>query len=242
MIPKKEKKCKEGAPEWLTTWGDMTTLLLTFFVAILTSATVDGYKLKMILAAFEGLGVYTGGNTLSEGKLAELGNTIMSLPSMQAGRALDNARKKAVSVFQPQIKSEKVRVTVDERGLVISLASDAFFRPASAEIDLEETRDLMQNIAWLLKSPDMKDYKFRIEGHTDNVATDAGGAYETNWELSTARSNNVLHMLVDYGVTENQFSVAGYADTQPLMSNDTPDGRAYNRRVDIIILTEGAIK
>lgn len=242
MIPKKAKKCPEGAPDWLTTWGDMTTLLLTFFVAILTSATVDGYKLKMILAAFEGLGVYTGGNTLSEGKLAELGNTIMSLPSMQAGRALDNARKKAVSVFQPQIQSQKVRVTVDERGLILSLASDAFFKPASAEIDLEETRELMQNVAWLLKAPDMKDYKFRIEGHTDDVATDPAGPYETNWELSTARANNVLHLLVDYGVNENQFHVAGYADTQPLMSNETPDGRAYNRRVDIIILTEGAIK
>ena len=63
-VPKKQRKCPpEGAADWLLTYGDMTTLLLTFFIMLLTTATVDGYELKMILAAFEGLGVYQGGYT-----------------------------------------------------------------------------------------------------------------------------------------------------------------------------------
>ena len=63
--------------------------------------------------------------------------------------------------------------------------------------------------------------------------------YESNWELSAARAVNVLHYLSDFGVDEKQFSIAGYADTRPKFSNDTEEGRAYNRRVDIIILDEG---
>ena len=64
-------------------------------------------------------------------------------------------------------------------------------------------------------------------------------AFASNWELSTARATNVLHYLADFGVNEGQFSVAGYADTRPKVSNDTAEGRAYNRRVDIIILDDG---
>lgn len=236
---KKCPKCDEGVPEYMLTYGDMVTLLLTFFVMLLTSATVDGQKLKLILSAFPGLGMYEGGNTLTAGKLAELGNTIMSLPSMQRGRALDNARRKAISQFQPEIKSQKVRIKEDERGLIISLASDAFFEPASAEVNIEETRTLLQRLSSLLSSDELEGNKFRIEGHTDAMPTDPDGQWETNWELSTARGTNVLHYLVDYGVNEEQFQVAGFADTVPLASNDTPEGRAYNRRVDVIILTEG---
>ena len=237
---KKKKKCPpEGAADWLLTYGDMTTLLLTFFVLMFTTATVDGYKLKMILAAFQGLGMFQGGTTLQAGKLAELGNTVMSLPSMQQGKALDEARKRAISLFQPEIQSQKVRIKEDERGLVISLTSDAYFEPASAEINIEESRTLLQRIARLLNSPELDDRKFRIEGHTDSLPTDPDGEWETNWELSAARSTNVLHYLVDFGADEGQFQVAGFADTVPLASNDTPEGRAYNRRVDIIILSEG---
>ncbi|RKX74978.1 MAG: flagellar motor protein MotB [Spirochaetes bacterium] len=236
---RKKKKCPEGAPDWMLTYGDMVTLLLTFFVLMFTTATIDEYELRMILAAFKGLGVYQGGRTLQAGKLAELGNTVMSLPSVERGRALDKARKKAISLFQPELKTQMVRIKEDERGLIISLAGDAFFEPASAEVRMEESRTVLRKLASLLNSPELKDRKFRIEGHTDNIPTDPGGTWPTNWELSTARANNVLHLLVDYGVNESQFQVAGFADTVPVASNDTPEGRAYNRRVDLVIITEG---
>ncbi|MCD6121417.1 MAG: flagellar motor protein MotB [Spirochaetales bacterium] len=236
---KKCKKCEEGSPDWMLTYGDMTTLLLTFFIMMFTTATIDGSELRMILAAFQGLGSLMGGNTLEVGKLAELGNTIMSLPSMERGSALDKARKTAISQFQPELKTKKIRIKEDERGLVISLAADSFFKPASAEINIEEARSVLQRVAALLSSQDLKDHKFRIEGHTDSLPTNPKGKWPTNWELSTARATNVLHYLVDFGVNENQFQVAGFADTVPLASNDTPEGRAYNRRVDIVVLTKG---
>ena len=144
---KKRKKCEEGAPDWLLTYGDMTTLLLTFFIMMFTTATLAGSALRMILAAFQGLGSLMGGNTLEVGKLAELGNTIMSLPSRQRGSALDMARKMAISLFQPELRTKKVRIKEDERGLIISLAADAFFKPASAEINIEEARSVLQRAA-----------------------------------------------------------------------------------------------
>jgi chemotaxis protein MotB len=236
--PGKCKKCPpEGAADWMLTYGDMVTLLLTFFVMMYTTAEVDGSQLKLILAAFSGLGVLEGGNTLQAGELAELGNNIMTLPSVDKGRALDKARKRAISQFQPEIKSKKVRVTEDERGLVISLAADSFFRPASAEVDIENTRETLQKVSQLLIS--LEDRKFRVEGHTDAAPTDPAGPWPTNWELSSVRAVNTLKYLVEYGVPEDQFQVAGFADTMPLATNDTPEGRAYNRRIDIVILSDG---
>lgn len=235
----KKKREEEGSPEWLLTYGDMTTLLLTFFIFMFTMAEIDGSELRMILAAFQGLGALRGGNTLQEGKLAELGNQIMTLPSVERGRALDKARKRAKSLFQLDVKTQRVRVKEDERGLIISLASDAYFKEGSAEVDIEETREVLKNVAKLLNAPELDNNKFRIEGHTDSIPTDPAGDYLTNWELSTARATGVLHYLVEYGVNERQFQVTGLADTVPLYTNDTPEGRALNRRVDIVILTEG---
>lgn len=234
-------ECEEGAPAWMVTYGDMVTLLLTFFVMLLTTATIDGFQLRLILAAFPGLGNLEGGNTLEAGRLAELGNTIESLPSMERGRALDQARREAVSIFSPEIQSQQVRVQEDERGLVISLASDAFFAPASADVRIEQTRDVLQRLAQLLGSPDLDDRTFRIEGHTDNLPTDPNGPFPSNWDLSAARSLSVLRYLTEFGVADEQFQVMGLGRTRPLRDNGTPEGRAYNRRVDVIILTDGLL-
>ena len=240
MAREKKKKCPpEGAPDWMVTFSDMTTLLLTFFVMMFTTATVDGSDLRLILSAFQGLGALQGGNTLdAEGKLAELGNNIMAMPSPKAGKALDRAKKLAVALLQPEVRSKMVRITEDERGVVISLSADAFFRPASAELNIDEARKTIQNISSLMKHEDMRGRKFRIEGHTDSTPTDENGEWKSNWELSTARATNIIHYLKDFNVDEKSLQAAGFSDTVPMAANDTEEGRAYNRRVDIIILSD----
>ncbi|GAB6089853.1 flagellar motor protein MotB [Spirochaeta dissipatitropha] len=240
VMPKKKKKEESGAPEYMLTYGDMVTLLLTFFVMILTTATVDGYELQLILSAFSGVGSFDGGSTLQEGRLVELGNTVMSLPSMDRGRALDRARRTAVSMFEPEIRSQKVRVTEDERGLIITLAADAFFDVASAEVRFEETRDLLQRLARLLSTEELRERSFRIEGHTDSDPTDPQ-VWRSNWELSVARSLNIFWAIMGYAnpAIEEQFQIQGLGETRPLVSNNTPEGRAYNRRVDLVILSDG---
>ncbi|MBN1520800.1 MAG: flagellar motor protein MotB [Spirochaetales bacterium] len=241
MARKKKEQQLGGLGEWIVTYGDMVTLLLCFFVALFDTTDADVVQVNEMISSLNniGMGASSGGQTLSAGKLAELGNTVGTLPSMEKGRVLGTALKKAVSLFQPEIKSNRVRISSDERGVVISLAADAFFRKASADINIDDTRSMLIRLAELLKSDDLADRRFRIEGHTDGTPTDPNGPWASNWELSTARSLTVLHYLSDFGAPERRFQVAGFSDTVPIESDDTEEGRAYNRRVDIIILDEG---
>ncbi|MDR2490096.1 MAG: flagellar motor protein MotB [Spirochaetaceae bacterium] len=240
---KKKKKGGGGGPsgqEWLTTYSDMVTLVLCFFAIMFNPDEVVPSTMAQITVSFmaRGMGAQAGGNTLSVGKLAEMGNNILSLPSTDKGKSLGTALKKAVSLFTPEIKQKKMTVTSDERGIIISLASDAFFAPASAVINIEATRDILLRLGTLLASPEVQGRKFRIEGHTDSVGIDPNGPWESNWELSTARSIAVLKYLTGLGLPDRNFQVAGFADTVPISTDDTPEGRAYNRRVDIIILDD----
>lgn len=238
MARKKRGGASEAKTLWLTTYADMVTLMLCFFVMLFEPAEVDITSLQNLSASISG-DPTGGGTSLSLGRLADLGNNISSLPSMEKGRSLGTALKKAVSVFAPDIKTNKIAVTSDERGVVISLASDAFFRQGSADLNIEETRETLLKLANFLSSDDLSDRKFRVEGHTDSAPLDAReGPWASNWELSSMRAINVLHYMTDFGVLEKRFSVAGYADTKPFASNDTAEGRAYNRRVDVIILDD----
>lgn len=240
-MAKEKKEPEKPSTAWQGTYGDMITLMLCFFVMLYNPSEVDVTQLATITQSLQmnETESVNGGMSLSTGKLSDLGNTINSLPAIEKGKSLGLAKKKAVSLFAPDIKSNKITVTSDERGLVISLAADNFFAEGSADLNIEETRDSLLRLSDFFKDPELKNRKFRIEGHTDNTPVTENSKFLSNWELSAARSMNVLHYLADYGVDENRFSVAGYADTQPKFSNDTPEGRAYNRRVDIIILDEG---
>jgi chemotaxis protein MotB len=227
--------------DWMTTYSDMVTLLLCFFAILFNPNDITEETMEMIRSSMNNVGIGTliGGNTLSVGQLAELGNNFNSMPAAGKGKFLGDDKQKAMGFFEPEIRSNKIRITSDERGLVISLASDAFFSPASDQINLDETRDLLLNLASFLSSNDLGNRKLRIEGHTDSVPTDPNGPWKSNWYLSSARSISVLSYLTAFGVQENRFQIAGLADTVPIASNDTREGRSYNRRVDIIVLDDG---
>lgn len=237
MAKKERKQTPKASKAWLETYGDMITLMLCFFVALFNPTEIDEIQLAQLTVALQG-DPTSGGMSLSSGRLADLGNAVTSLPALEKGKVLGLAVKKATSVFAPEIHSNRILVTADERGLVITLASDAFFRENSAELLIDETRDTLLRLAQFFSLSELKDRKFRIEGHTDSIAPDPA-LWLSNWELSAARAVNVLHYLADFGADENRFYVAGYGDTQPKAAEDTPEGRAYNRRVDIIILDEG---
>ena len=238
---KKAKEPEKPSTAWQGTYGDMITLMLCFFVMLYNPSEVDVTQLATITQSLQMQETETtsGGMSLSAGRLSDLGNNINSLPSLEKGKSLGLAKKKAVSLFAPDVKTNKITITSDERGLVITLLSDNFFEEGSAELNINETRETLLRLAEFFRSPELSDRRYRIEGHTDNTPVSADSVFPSNWELSATRAVNVLHYLADYGVGENKFSVAGYSDTRPKFSNDTAEGRAYNRRVDIIILDEG---
>ncbi|MCL2810163.1 MAG: flagellar motor protein MotB [Treponema sp.] len=241
MARKKKQGAPDSAGDWMTTYADMITLMLCFFVILFNPDDITQAQLDAISESMRqgGIGAMPGGFTVYAGRSADLGNTVMSLPSMEQGTRMGTALRKAISVFSPEINTTKIKVTQDERGLVITLAGDAFFNPASARINIEETRNIFLRLGTYLNDPDLAGRKFRIEGHTDGEDVDPAGPWEDNWHLSVERSRAVLRYLSALGINENNFQIAGFAATVPVSTNDTPEGRANNRRVDIIILDEG---
>ncbi len=237
-MAKKAKEPDKPSTAWQGTYGDMITLMLCFFVMLYDPNESDAVQMAAMQASIAN-NLQGGGMSLSAGRLSDLGNTVSSLPSMERGQLLGPAKKKAVSIFAPDVKSNRITITSDERGLVISLASDSFFERGSADLNIEDTRETLLRLSQFFSDPALKSRRFRIEGHTDNNPVDEDSAFKSNWELSTARATNVLHYLSDFGVSEDPFSVAGYADKRPKFNNDTAEGQAYNRRVDIIILDDG---
>jgi len=240
-MARKKKGDELKPPDWLTTYSDMITLCLCFFVIMFNPDDVSQAQLDAISDSMRqgGIGAMPGGFTTSVGRNADLGNTVATLPSMERGRVMGQAMRKAISVFSPEIRSNKIKVTHEERGLVITLAGDAFFYSASARINIEATRDILLRLGTYLDSPELRGRKFRIEGHTDSYDVDPNGPWEDNWQLSSERSRAVLRYLAALGINENNFQIAGFSSTMPLSSNDTEEGRANNRRVDVIILDPG---
>jgi len=237
---KKERKGPRATPGYMTTFGDMMNLLLTFFILLLTTATIQGREFKLILSAFTGsFGMMPGGITLSKGKLADMGKTIETLPSEQKGRKLAKARKKATHIFKPEIEAKKVRIREDERGLVITLMNDAYFESGQYELT-QEIKNALDKVDELLKDPAIKN-KVRIEGHTDNTPLKRDEIPRDNWELSAQRAVTVVKYLVNKNKAHaHRFSAAGFGEFRPLPgnSNNTPEERALNRRIEIILLWE----
>jgi chemotaxis protein MotB len=132
----------------------------------------------------------------------------------------------------------RVRVTFDERGMIIQLDNNLLFPPGSAELT-PEARKLLDRVgAMLIVQPN----HVRIEGHTDDtpIHTDR---YPSNWQLSTDRATNVIMYWADQRtLPPDRLSAAGYGQYRPVVPNDSPEHRALNRRVEVVILRTSAIK
>jgi chemotaxis protein MotB len=162
-----------------------------------------------------------------------------------AGGKGDSAKAKSIpevkaqmeKLLKPQIENKSVRVTADERGLTISLSEAGFFNPGSEVLQPPGVEVLDQIVAHLLTLPN----PVRVEGHTDNIPIHTP-RFESNWQLSEARADYILKYLIAGKVSPERMSVNGYGEYHPVASNDTPEGRAMNRRVDVVILGEAAQK
>ncbi|MGL4676444.1 MAG: OmpA family protein [Brevinema sp.] len=241
-----EKKCPKcpppGAPAWMATYSDMVTLLMTFFVALIGTRVPEGQQIQLILSAFDGgLGNLDGGNTLSPGVLSEMGATVESLPSTTQGKGLARHVQKVSDLVKPEIKSQKVRIDETTKGYKITLASDFFFQPSSAELDYNEAVGILRKLAGALQEGSTSS-RLEVIGHTDAGAipptSNLAIRYPTNWELSAGRAATIVRYLIDFGLAPERFFVEGRAEYEPLESNATPEGRAYNRRVEIYVTVD----
>ena len=229
IVRKRKKKIPpaDQTEQWLLTYGDMVTLMMTFFILLFSMSTIDPVKIRAFADA--------------------LSENFGAAPVEREQLDLATIMKKVTDIVIEQNMQENVTVSSSKRGVNISFKGDVAFKTGSAELS-DIAKNLLDKLAPEINAALQAELPFpiAIEGHTDNIPLRKGGPFPSNWELSTARASATVRYLIDEGGVvapkgQGKLSAIGYADTWPKAgySNDTPEGRAANRRIEIIFLTIG---
>ncbi len=249
MSRRKKDSGSAGPPPtaaWLTTYGDMVTLLLCFFVLLQSFSTIEEKKLREVLTSIQG----AFGVSISGGSVLPMGNGIM--PGSSGGDGAITGKNPDDPIEQPPelgkdmkatgeyldklLAAEgllgEVQVLPDERGLVVRVLEPLLFERGRAQIRAGAESTLAK-VAQALKA---MDNSIIVEGHTCDLPIETV-EYPSNWELSVARAVAVTRRLVDgYQISPQRLAPTGYAEYRPVVSNISEKNRAQNRRVDIVIL------
>jgi chemotaxis protein MotB len=241
---------EEGSSySWMDTYGDLVTLLLCFFVLLYAFSSIDAEKWQELVGAFTGRNavsveqldmqtarenpiVIEGAEKTEEEEPAET-EQITNVDDDYAAEfdALYAAIQYYISTNGLE---KKISVTKDNNVIVVRFTEVILFNSGEADI-LDEGKAILSHIISIIKENVEAIQMLRIEGHTDNVPIGMAH-YESNWELSMARANAALKVFIESGVIDfDKLSAAAYGEYQPVASNDTPEGRAANRRVDFVI-------
>jgi chemotaxis protein MotB len=233
---------------WLVSYADFITLLFCFFVVLFAFARADQKKHAQVKdsvsAAFESLGLFpTAGRLAAGGASTAQGterpaipmNIVMGeevLSPAKVKNDLDRIHRELEQTLSNQVAAHTVSIQMGRDGLVISLREAGFFSSGSA-IPKPETLPTLRQIAAALSTTP---YDVRIEGHTDNIPIH-NDEFDSNWELSASRAIGIARLLIGLKViSPERISAAGYAEYHPVASNDNADGRAENRRVDLVVV------
>lgn len=207
---------QEDGNEWLVTFADAMTLLLAFFVLLVSISKVD-------LVTFE---------QVQAGIARDLGQRTVARPAAQL-RAQLEAMVDSLGV------ADAVRVDTFDRGITLELASDTFFRSGSAEIR-PQARTILVSISETLVAPRYSKFKIAVEGHTADTPPQIA-RYATNWELSGARAANIVRLFSEADIPAGRMRAVALADTMPKLpnrdgaGNALPENQAKNRRITIRI-------
>jgi chemotaxis protein MotB len=257
MSRKKRHEEHANHERWLVSYADFITLLFAFFVVLYSSSQVDKRKVgRLSLAiqvAFQQMGVFETSNTKMPLSTSEpmpfqdaqmIENVVRTedlrrvtqpqgtLSNAITGGEMMGIQKEIEKALAPEIRSHVVLLKEQREGLVISLREIGFFESGSATLR-SSSLDSIDRLAAILKP---RNEMLRIEGHTDNVPIHTA-EFKSNWELSTGRATELIKLFITrYDFSPGRLAAAGFAEYHPVDSNGTPEGRAHNRRVDIVVL------
>ncbi|MFP5502177.1 MAG: flagellar motor protein MotB [Candidatus Sericytochromatia bacterium] len=225
-----------SSERWLLTYADLITLLLAFFIIMYAMSETDAKKMEELARSLQStFHLSSGGGT--DAALPPASNDMLTgggalLPEAKALMEIQEQLERELASQNGAEAAQSVTTSLNQRGLVISLANSAFFDSGEASLR-PEARNVLKTVAGTLKSS--KRF-IMVEGHTDNTPINTA-RYPSNWELSTARATTVVRYLItDYGLPPKRLSAAGYGEYYPLVANTTFENRARNRRVDLVIL------
>ena len=246
MRKKRRMSDRVSQDRWLVSYADFITLLFGFFVVLYAFAKADQKKQAQVSDAidngFRSMGIFPGAQASGKGTDKPLlpMNIVMGDSVLAPGEVKDDLNRMGRQLTQTlsnQVASHSVSIKMRRDGLVISLSEAGFFASGSATPKPTALPTLRQIATTLSRSP----YDLRIEGHTDNVPIHDAD-FDSNWELSTARATHIARLFLEMNaVPPERLSAAGYGEFHPVATNDTPEGRALNRRVDLVIMPRSSI-
>lgn len=223
---KKPDDVPAGAPAWMTTYGDMVTLLLCFFVMLLSFSTIQEAKFHDAVSSLKGaFGVLKNPDSVIMQE-----EVVVPRADTNEWQEMLHELQQVRQVLAEQGLAEEVHLSIEKEGITIQIATPMLFEPAKADLKAEGARVLDR----LAKALLALDTEIRVEGHTDNVPI-SSEQFPSNWELSAARAVAVLKYLIGQGLPPDQLAAVGYGEYQPVAPNDTEQGRHRNRRVDIFV-------
>jgi len=252
LARKKQHAAHANHERWLVSYADFITLLFAFFVVMFASSQTDKAKARMVgdavKEALEKGGVRAVVHEVLGGTIDEKGKGNAMLrgpggtepkdihlppPTPTVGELLPSLNYLS-KALEAEIKDGKIELQLEPRGLVLHMRQAAFFPSGDDSID-PKTYAAIDKIGETIRNlPNA----VRLEGHTDSVPIHTA-RFHSNWELSAARSISMLDLLASRcSIARERMAIAGYADTMPVASNDTDEGRARNRRVDIVVLNQ----
>jgi chemotaxis protein MotB len=248
----RRKKVPEHAnhDRWLISYADFITLLFAFFVVMFASSQTDrtkaqavsdsvkkaleGEKISVMIASILGGTIDNSGTGNKQQHGPGGANTPPEPRKDQKLAELLPSLKVLSEELKEEITQGKVQINMQPRGLVVSFTQAALFPSGKDEILPDSYGSLKKVASAIAKIPN----PVRLEGHTDSVPISTP-RFHSNWELSAARSIALLDLISGkFNVPRDRLSIAGYADNAPVASNDSEEGRARNRRVDVVILNE----
>ncbi len=236
-MPKKnvEKKEAAGSPAWMTTFSDLMSLLLTFFILLYSMSTLDAIKFKSVASALQSVLLGEAKPTIFQHDIT--GETavdpVAEMPSEDQIEAQMAEMLEKVKAFVKNNDLEaEVSVMQNKRGIVLEINEKVVFEMGEAILK-EDSKDTLDKISLLFLEIDND---VIIEGHTDNIPINTP-KYPSNWELSSSRSVNVLrYFLGTESIIPERISATGYGEYRPVVENSSRENRAKNRRVNILIL------
>ena len=246
-----EEEAAPGAPMWMATFADMMSLLMCFFVLLLSFSEMDAQKYKLVAGSMKNaFGVQqdrlfledpTGALTPQEIDPNQITSALEQTAEemmMEQIEELVAETERDVAKLEESLESEinggQLDLESGFRSITIRIKEQGSFGSGSADMQdsfgpvMAKLRDVLKDVQG----------KISVEGHSDNRDINTV-EFPSNWSLSSARALSVAHALMDEGIVEDdRFIIVGYADTKPFQSNATADGRSANRRVEIVIRQE----
>ncbi len=234
MAKNKCPECEECLPAWLAAFGDLMSLLLCFFVLLLSMSSMDAKKVSEAIGSLSGaMSVLEGGTKTEISKKRILESTPIESQD-ETSQTVNRVQQAVGEANEMMEKGHGPAITLDDaqEGFVIKLPGSLLFKPDSATIENEDALLFLKRVALIIEELP-KTMNVSVQGHTDKQPPSTRSPFKDNWELSSARAISVLHELILDGVSPKILSASGFAQYKPLATNATVSGREKNRRVEL---------